>query len=202
MALKTTLGTLALIAASFSSTAENQVYHAHLNYLQLGGNYVVTDSDLDVVGGSVEFQAQMTPSWIARGGYLQGEDSDVDIQVDQIYGSLGYIVNNSGNTAHIIEVGLSRNEIDVPTASGNVKLDSDFYGIGYRYWWHIARRWEAELDVNAWKAFNEDDDATDDFQFGAQLRLNYYFADNWGAGAQYKYNEDTDTLGLYVRYIF
>lgn len=97
MALRKNIVTLALILTSFSSTAANQVYHAHLNYLQLGGNYVVTDSDLDVISGSLEFQAQMTPSWIARGGYLQGEDDDFDIQVDQIYGSVGYIVSNNGN---------------------------------------------------------------------------------------------------------
>lgn len=202
MGLKTNLLALTLSLASFSTMAAKPVYHAHLNYLQAGINHVSTDSDLDVTGGSVEFQAQMTPSWIARGGYLRGEDSDVDVDFDQIYGSVGYILSNSGNTAHIIEAGLSRNEVDVAVNNGNIKLDAEFYGIGYRYWWHITRRVEAELDINAWKAINANDGVDDDFQMSGQLRLNYYFADNWGAGIQYKYNEDADTVGLYLRYIF
>lgn len=195
------------IAAAFmsllgSTAVAADVYHAHLNYLQAGGNFVSTDSNLDVKGGSVEFQAQMTRRWIARGGYLQGKDTDIDIEMEQIYGSVGYILSNDGNTAHIVELGVSRSEVDVPFGTSNIRLDAEFYGIGYRYWWHMGRRWEAELDLNAWQAFNADDSAEDDYQFSGQLRLNYYFADNWGAGFQYKYNDDADTFGLYVRYVF
>ena len=193
---------VALLSLSASAAVEADVYHAHLNYLQAGGNYVSTDSDLDVKGGSVEFQAQMTRTWIARGGYLQGTDSDTDIEMDQIYGSVGYILSNDGNTAHILELGLSRSEVDVPYGNANLKLDADFYGLGYRYWWHMGRRWEAELDLNAWQAFNADDSAEDDYQFSGQLRVNYYFSDNWGTGLQYKYNEDSDTFAVYVRYVF
>lgn len=201
MTLKKIAAACILAACATPALAGSSVYHAHLNYLQFSGNYVTTDSDLDVTGGSVEFQGQMTRSWIARLGYLYGKDSDYDIQMDQMYGSIGYILSNDGNTAHIFELGLSRSEVDVPYGNGNLKLDSDFYGVGYRYWWHLGRRWEAELDLNAWQAFNADD-AEDDFQFSGQLRVNYYFADKWGTGLQYKYNEDADTLGLYVRYVF
>ena len=122
MGIKTNLLLLTASLASFASYAAKPVYHAHLNYLQGGANYVSTDSELDVTGGSVEFQAQMTPSWIARGGYLLGEDSDVDVDFDQIYGSVGYILSNSGNTAHIIEAGLSRNEVDVAVNNGNIRI--------------------------------------------------------------------------------
>lgn len=209
MSKKTTLLGLALsttLAIYASNAMAKQDYHTHLDYIHVGGVYTETDSNLDATGAVIEFQTRVMPAWVLRGGYLHatGEGSATpspDVTLDEIYGSLGYVLSEGRNSAHILEVGLNRSEIDVQTNTGTVILDSDFFGVGYRFWWHFGRNWETEFDVYGWRPVNSDE-GDDDFQIASQLRVNYYFADHWGAGLQYRYTENADTLGAYIRYVF
>ena len=141
----------------------------------------------------------MTSDWLFRGGYSQGKEDD--IEYDEIYATLGYILADSGSTAHIIEIGGGRTELDVNYDAISIQTGVDQAGIGYRFWWHLSRRWESEFDVTGW--FPLEDDYTDDsFVWSTQLRMNYYVSDHWGFGGQYRYSEYGDNVGLYVRYVF
>jgi len=87
------------------------------------------------------------------------------------------------------------NDVSVDSSSGNV--DDDGYEIGAGVRWKLLKWLEVKGEVD-WADYS---DAGDDFTYQAGV-LFTFLGDKLGAGANYEFTDDADTLKVFARWNF